>query len=226
MPDQIPFGTDQFGAGLEFAENPEQRCPCLLLLDTSGSMGGKPISELNDGIALFKSELLADSLAAKRVEVAVITFGGEVKTVCEFVSPPIFNPPALNAGGDTPMGLAILRGTEMIRKRKDEYRAHGVPYYRPWLFLITDGAPTDDWHLAADEVKSGESQKAFSFFAAGVEGADFETLAQIAVRKPLSLRGLKFRELFLWLSKSMQSVSRSQPGDAVSLPSPSGWASV
>lgn len=37
-------------ADAEFAENPEQRCPCLLLLDTSGSMGGRPIAELNEGL--------------------------------------------------------------------------------------------------------------------------------------------------------------------------------
>ena len=69
--DQQPFNVD---AG-DFVDNPEPRCACLLLLDTSGSMGGEKIRELNAGIKLFQEELNGDSLAAKRVEVAVVTFG-------------------------------------------------------------------------------------------------------------------------------------------------------
>ena len=67
--DQVPFDA------AEFADNPEQRCPCLLLLDTSASMRGEPIRELNAGLVAFKDELAADDLATKRVEVAVLTFG-------------------------------------------------------------------------------------------------------------------------------------------------------
>ena len=68
---QTPFGVDFSGA--EFADNPEPRCPCVLLLDNSWSMNGHPMAELNHGLAAFKEELLADSLAAKRVEIAIIT---------------------------------------------------------------------------------------------------------------------------------------------------------
>ncbi|MBA3967146.1 MAG: hypothetical protein H0X47_15500, partial [Nitrospirales bacterium] len=69
MTDQIAFGTT------EFADNPEPRCPCLLLLDISASMNGTPIAELNKGLITFKDELAADQLAMKRVEVAIVTFG-------------------------------------------------------------------------------------------------------------------------------------------------------
>lgn len=221
--EQKPFGTS------DFALNPEPRCPCLLLLDVSGSMAGQPITELNAGLKGFRDELVADELASKRVEVACITFG-PVNVATEFETAAVFQPPWLRALGDTPMGAAISSGVELVRLRKEAYRKNGIAFYRPWIFLITDGAPTDEWTAAAKKVKEGEAAKAFAFFAVGVQGANMDILRQIAVREPLKLKGLHFRGLFQWLSNSMKSVSRSTPGDEVPLKSPTegpdGWASI
>jgi uncharacterized protein YegL len=217
--DQVPFGTDSF------ADNPEPRCPCLLLLDISGSMAGAPIRELNGGLLKFKDDLSADSLAMKRVEIAVITFG-PIKVENNFHTALGFSPPRLEASGDTPMGGAIKQGLDMIKLRKEEYRANGIAFYRPWIFLITDGAPTDEWQNAAALIREGESSKSFAFFAVGVQGANMEILKQISIRQPLKLEGLKFRELFQWLSNSMKSVSRSTPGTEVLIPPPTGWSVV
>lgn len=223
MVDQIPFGAN------DFPDNPENRCACVLLLDVSSSMAGAPISELNAGLVTYKDELAADSLASKRVEVAVIAFSDQAQTLCDFTTAMHFQPPTLTAGGSTAMGAAILSAIEAVDRRKAAYKANGILYYRPWIFLITDGAPTDAWNLAAKKVKEDEAAKHFAFWAVGVEGANFDVLRQISVREPVRLKGLRFRDLFKWLSESQKAVSRSTPGDAVPLPNPtgpSGWAEV
>jgi uncharacterized protein YegL len=209
-------------SAVEFADNPEPRCPCVLVLDTSGSMSGAPITALNWAIQGYKAELEKDSLAAKRVEVAVITCGGDVRVMADFATVRDFLPPAMAADGNTPLGEAVTKAIELLEARKEEYRANGIAFYRPWIFVITDGAPTDAWLAAADRVRTGEQNKSFMLFAVGVDGADMDLLAKLSVRQPLLLSGLKFKELFQWLSASQRAVSRSRTGDEVQLPNPAG----
>ena len=217
--EQLPFGAD------DFADNPESRCPCMLLLDTSGSMGGELIRQLNAGINTLKMELEMDPLAAKRVEVAMVTFG-PVSYESDFQTVDHFYPKQLVASGDTPIGAAITLGIDLVNKRKELYKQRGVGYYKPWIILITDGAPTDAWGHAAQLVKDGERDNRFAFFAIGVEGANFDVLGQLSVRQPLKLRGLAFREFFLWLSGSLKTVSSKNPGEQNKLLPPTGWADL
>jgi len=214
---------------VEFAENPEPRCPCVLLLDISGSMNGEPINALNEGLKTFKEELNRDNLAKKRVEVAIVTFNTEVKVVQDFVTADLFEPPTLTAQGLTRMGSAILQGLDMIESRKGQYRNNGVNYYRPWVFLITDGEPQGEADSVVDQatqrLRDDEANKRVACFAVGVENANITRLSQIVVRSPLKLQGLNFQEMFIWLSASMQRVSQSKPDDQVPLPPP-GWGVV
>jgi len=206
----------------EFADNPEPRCAVVLALDVSGSMAGQPIAELNAGLKELAQALKADKLASLRVELAMVTFGGSL-TIIDFVPAYAFQPPNLIANGSTPMGAAVQKGLALLHERKDTYKRNGLDYFRPWLFLITDGVPTDVWETAADRARDEEERKGVSVYAIGVQDADLQTLARFsAVRPPLMLQGLAFRDLFVWLSKSLSAVAQSQPGQQIALP-PVGW---
>ena len=206
----------------EFAENPEPRCAVVLALDVSGSMGGRPIAELNAGLQELDKALKADKLATLRVELAMVTFGGSVNKT-DFIAADAFQPPTLTANGSTPMGAAVKQALALLRDRKDTYKRNGLDYFRPWMFLITDGAPTDAWEAAAEKAREEEECKGVSIYAIGVQDADMQTLARFsAARPPLMLKGLAFRDLFQWLSKSLSAVAQSRPGGQVALPSV-GW---
>jgi uncharacterized protein YegL len=228
-------------ARVSFADNPEPRCAVVLLLDTSGSMDGRPIQELNAGLQGFAAALREDTLASLRVEVALVTFGGKVRCLDvgprngqeiafdasqAFITADAFRPPLLHAAGETPMGEAVRQGLSLLRARKDIYKQNGIDYFRPWLFVLSDGQPTDrGWEAAAQAAVDEEARRGVSVYAVGVEGADLKRLARFSSRQPVKLKGLAFRELFQWLSRSLSAVSQSKPGEQVPLP-PVGWADV
>jgi uncharacterized protein YegL len=216
--------------------NPEEsHVATVLLLDISGSMIDQDkISQLNEGLQIFKQEICQDERACKRVDLAVITFGGNVEVIQGFTSIAGFEPQELRADGQTLMGKAILKAIEMIEQRKAYYKTNAIDYFRPWIFMITDGEPTDmspdspQWKEVVNAVREGEKNRKFLFFAIGVEPANMELLARIApeARPPQRLAHGKFKELFSWVSKSQQAIANSQLGQMVALPPVKGWAEI
>lgn len=222
---------------VEIANPQHPHCATVLVVDTSGSMSGDKIRQLNEGIDFFRQDVTADDLARKRVEVAMVAFGGDVRVEHGFSSVDTFQHSPLKADGGTPMGEAILKAIELLGARKTEYRTLGTDYFRPWIFLLTDGQPTDmspgdaRWDEVVEAVHGGEQRNEFLFFGVGVEPADLPALAKICPpgRPPLKLRAGHFREMFAWLSKSQQRVSASRVGEQVPLEDPTGptgWAEI
>ena len=143
-------------------ENPEQRCACVLLLDTSGSMSEAPIAALNEGLRVLHDTLSTDSVASRRVEVAIVTFDSAVKVVQNFTTVDQFQPPTLGASGNTSMGAGIEKALDLITERKRAYVAHGITYFRPWIFMITDGARCALFRIlgTAGTIRDGRQQHA------------------------------------------------------------------
>jgi len=139
--------------------------------------------------------------------------------VQDFVTAEQFAAPKLFAGGTTPMGEAINVALDLVKERKEQYRSNGIAYYQPWVFMVTDGAPNPEspWQSAAERVKGDVAAKSLAFFGVGVADADMDVLAKITPRA-IKLDGLRFNELFVWLSQSQKRVSASKPGEQTALP--------
>ena len=211
---QTPFDLDALG---------EPHLPVLLLLDTSASMKGKPMEELISGFNLFIDQTAADELAMKRVDVAVMTFSGAegVKLIEDFkpLSKMVEAPPLeLTADGNTPMGEAIERAVEVLRDRCRIYDEAGVPHYRGWIFMLTDGAPTDDITKAKELIRQREDTGRLKFFSVAVNRADVETLKSLGPRVMQCTEENRFKDVFNWLSESMTTVSASRVGEEPGLP--------
>ena len=213
-------------------DNTEQRTPLVLVLDCSGSMAGAPIAQLNAGLKLLEEELKADAIASKRVRLLLVEIGGmdEARLVGDWQDAMDFVAPVLEANGTTPTGQAVDLALDRIEDQKQQFRAAGVAYTRPWLFLMSDGQPTDAWQQAADRCRQAEAANKVAVFplavGAGANPAtrgEFSSKGQAAVKQ---LDGLKFRELFLWLSASMKVVSQARPGGQAQLPAADTWSAA
>lgn len=223
---------------VDYSGNPNQRTPCVLVLDASGSMntqgakGKTRIAELNEGIKTLEQALKADDAAISRVQLGIVTVGGptnSAEVLMDWTDVENFTAFPISADGPTPLGAGIRLGLEMINQIKNDLRDNGINYTRPWMMIITDGVPTDtsaDWTAAVNDCRTAESDKKVELFCIGVDGTNLATLSQISTRPPVMLDGLKFKELFLWLSSSLSAASRSRPGDSLNLPALDPWRNV
>ena len=200
-------------------ENPTTRVPVCLALDTSGSMSGEPIDELNRGIALFFDAVREDEVARYAADIAIVIFGEKPEKILDFADIEAQNVPELGAEGMTPMGSAINMAIDLLDQRKKEYQTVGIQYWQPWLVLMTDGQPTDDISSAVSKVTNLIENRKLCVIPVGIgDQADMKVLAAFSpTRTPLKLRGLDFRKFFLWLSSSMVKASVSNP-DGTGLP--------
>ena len=224
---------------IEFAENTEDRIPVVLMLDTSDSMltvrkgqDESPMAALKGALDVIQSGISSDPLARKRADISFLVYGTEVHEPTPFatVDAEHFALPELQKNGLTSTNQAIMDALNLVEARKEEYKAAGIKYYRPIIFLLTDGVPMDpEKHAeAVQQLQSALDQKKTSFYTIAIEGADLKQLAtypnSAPNQQPLALEGTKFEEFFTWLSASLSSVSQSRPGEGnVSIPAPTEW---
>ena len=178
-----------------------RRLPVYLLLDTSGSMNGEPIEAVRQGVKALLMELKSDPQALETAYLSVITFDSVARQVCPLTELIDFKEPELQASGITSLGAAL----------------------RLLVFILTDGAPTDEWEQAAEELKSRKPANIIAC-AAGAQ-ADTSVLKKITnnVLMMNSLSAGDLAQFFAWVSGSIKMSSGSVdalPGAPIELPPP------
>lgn len=194
----------------ESAENFEQKCLCVLVLDVSGSMleivdgantvltgetvymdgkkyelvtgGISKIDLVNEGLRSFFYEICEDETTSQRLELSIITFNDFVNVIQEPTLPENVIIPELQCGGDTALVDAVNEAIDKVEARKNWYKETGQPYYRPWIILMTDGVPNlgQDIDGLAARIKYDTAAKKYAFLPVGVEGADMGVLQRIS----------------------------------------------
>ena len=211
---------------VEFADNANERTPCVLVLDCSGSMRGEPIKQLNAGLKALEQELKEDIDASSRVQLLIIKAFGkdEAEVSSDWIDAMNFEAPLMEAGGLTPLGKAMELALKKIEEQKCLYDSCGITSKRPWIFLISDGEPTDyDWEIVAKKCREAQKNKKVVIHAVGTQDANLEKLAKFSTNSPKRLSGLRFTEFFLWLSRSVSCVSRAAPNTDDLLEDTDAW---
>ena len=136
--------------------------------------------------------------------------------------------PKLTCDGSTCMIDGISEAIDIVDERKQYYKSHGIPYYRPWIVMMTDGYPDSgqDVDGMSSRIKDAYQHKEFVFMGVGVgDQISEDVLRQLshAGFPPMKMQAVKFCEFFTWLSNSMSGVSNSTPGSDVTIPSPGDW---
>ncbi len=198
----------------------EPHLACVLLLDTSSSMAGSPIDSLNKAINSFKEQTMLSEQARKSVDIAIVQFNDTASVVQDFTPLSHLQPVELAATGYTAMGAGINLAIDMVKERNRFYHSMGTPCYKPWIFMITDGAPTDDVTEAqqriADEESKGSHGK-LKFWAVGVPGYSKEVITALT-KRCIALDEANFNGIFNWMSESMVTISVSRVEENPQLP--------
>jgi uncharacterized protein YegL len=208
-----------------------RRLPIYLLLDVSGSMDGEKITGVNQGMQALVSELTGESKAVETAYLSVITFSDTAQQLAPLASLPNFSPPTLEAAGETSLGAALELLKEVI---DNEVHKGTSPVqkgdWKPLVFLMTDGCPTDDyWQQAADALKTVKPKPNIIALAIGAD-ADETVLKRITenVMKMEKYQPGAFRTYFKWMTQSILNTASSfdSNAQAVTPPPPLGFTIV
>jgi uncharacterized protein YegL len=208
-------------------ENYSRRLPVYLLLDTSESMAGPAIEAVTQGVRTLIGELTTNPLALETAYMSVITFSREAKQVIPLTELTRFQPPPLRVRPGTALGAALRLLAQCLSTEVIKTTETTKGDYKPLVFLLTDGQPTDDWEQAADSLKAPGARKTANIYAIGCgPDVDSEVLYRITDTVLLMphLTAEAIRKFFVWLSASVQAVSTkietSASTGAINLPAP------
>ena len=186
-----------------------RRLPVYLLLDTSGSMYGEPIEAVKNGVQTLISSLRSDPYALETAYISIITFNSTAQQITPLTELSAFQQPTIDAGGCTAMGGALsllaLEVDSEVTKTTPDVKGD----WRPLVFILTDGEPTDDLNRGIADFKARKFGMVVAC-AAGMD-ANTNTLKQITenVVQLDTADAESIKQYFKWVSASISTSSKS-----------------
>ncbi|MGQ7854959.1 vWA domain-containing protein [Pedobacter sp. WC2501] len=154
-----------------------RRLPVYLLLDTSGSMSGEPIEAVKNGVQVMISALRQNPQAIETAFISIITFDSVAQQIIPLTDLASFQMVDLRATGTTALGEALKLVANRIDNEVAKTTTEQKGDWKPLVFIMTDGIPTDDWLPGQNEFK--QRKTAFTVACAAGAGADTAILKQI-----------------------------------------------
>lgn len=189
----------------------QRRLPVYLLLDCSESMIGDAVQAVERGVESLLTQLRADPHALETAYVSIITFHRTAQQVVPLTEVAAVKPPRLEVRPGTSLGAALGTLKDCIHREVRHTTAESKGDYRPIVFLLTDGQPTDGAAIVRDAISWLTSPKIANVYAIGCgDDVDFETLRRVAdvVFRLDEVGPETLRRLFIWLTASVQQASR------------------
>lgn len=185
-----------------------RRLPVYLLLDTSGSMSGEPIEAVKNGVQVLVSTLRQDPYALETAFLSIITFDGTARQIVPLTELASFQIPAIAASGGTGLGAALALLADKIEAEVGKTTAQVKGDWKPIVFIMTDGSPTDDWKKGLERLK--KTRTGLVIACAAGQGADTSVLKQITevVVQLDTADASTIKAFFKWVSASVSTGSQ------------------
>ncbi len=186
-----------------------RRLPVYVILDCSYSMSGDPIEAVRQGMKTLLGELQGDPQALDTAYVSIITFDSDARQVIPLTELALVKEPQLEADGATSLGEALTLLMDCINREVRKTTEEQKGDWKPLIFLMTDGEPTDSWERPADAIKQARPGN-FIACAAGAQANEdvLKRITEIVVRLN-DLQPGTLEKFFKWVSDSIRTTSQS-----------------
>lgn len=189
-----------------------RRLPVYLVLDTSGSMSGEPIEAVKNGVQVLISTLRQDPYALETAYLSLITFDTDARQLVPLTDLSSFQMPELKAAGGTSLGAALQTVADSINREVAKSTIDVKGDWKPLVFLMTDGIPTDQWQSGLNAFQN--SKIGITVACAAGNGADVNLLKQITntVVSLDTADAATIKAFFKWVSASVSTGSQKVEG--------------